>query len=137
MVIVHMDYIKAAKILSMGFTRKVVDYKLVAVARGQVLAYQLLFFCNLVNYLLLLYKIHLIFLELGAHKLKLINFDWIHLNLKSRRYSLLVNQFLWLMLRMYQKFILVSILKFLKVSHLILSQFILRILYVAIFNRST
>ena len=70
-----MDYIIATKILSMGFTRKVVDYKLVIVAEEQVLAYQLLFFCNLVNYLLLLYKIHLIFLELGAHKLKLINFD--------------------------------------------------------------
>ena len=54
-----MDYTVAVGILNMRLTRKVVDYKLAAVVKGQVWAYQLFFFCNLVNYLLLLYKIHL------------------------------------------------------------------------------
>ena len=52
-----MGYTKAVKILNIRLTRKAVDYKPVVVVKGQAWVYQLLFFCNLVNCLLLPYKI--------------------------------------------------------------------------------
>ena len=134
LVIARIGYIKVVGNLSRGLVRMFADCKLAAVATGQAWAFQRPFFCNLVSCLKLPCKILLISWAHYARKLRLVNFDWIHLDYESHRHLHLVNQFLCLMLQMYRKYLITFILMFFTDFHLILFHFILKILRVVFFN---